>query len=210
MNRHTLVCSLAALVFLACGPAMAATDFDFGIKAGANFSSLDVNNDFMDPGNRIGFAGGGMVVANFSETWAVQLEILYSSKGSSEEFEITDEEGVSAGTATGTFKLDYIEIPLLARFSPSGGPIFLIAGPSFAFKTSGQFTLEGVPDADDDLEWITDSDLGLSIGLGAAANSFIGPVEFDLRYTWGMTNLNDGEGAEFKNRALLATVGLIF
>ena len=208
MKRYALIFSLTALVVLAGGNAKAAVDLDFGLKAGANFSVLKVDSEAVNLGNRIGFAGGGLMVLNFSPNWAAQVELLYSSKGASDEFEIVDEGGASLGTETGTFKLDYFEIPLLARFSPGGGPIFLTAGPSFAFKTSAKFTIEGQPD--EELDWVKSSDLGITIGVGASAKSSLGKMEIDLRYTWGTTNINDGEGAAIKNAGLQTTLGFVF
>lgn len=208
MKRSVLVCSLVALMTLASGNALAAVDLDFGLKAGANFSILQVDSEFVNPGNRIGLAGGGLMVLNFSPHWAAQVEVLYSSKGSSDEFEVVNEAGESLGTETGTFRLDYFEIPLLARVAPGGGPIFLTAGPSFAFKTSSKFTIEGQPDTD--LDWVGDTDLGIIFGVGASSHSSIGTLVIDLRYTWGTTNINDGEGASVKNAGFQTTLGIVF
>jgi len=208
MKRQSLVFSLSVLILLIGSNAMGDVDLDFGLKAGASFTRMRVDSEFVNLGNRIAFAGGGIVILNFSETWAIQLEGLYSPKGSSEDFELTDENGISTGTEKGTFHLDYFEVPLLARFSPGGGPIFLIAGPAMAYKVTSKFTIEGYPD--EELDWIKSSDLGLVFGVGASSNTGLGKVEFDLRYTLGMSNINGGDGASVKNGGVLAMVGLVF
>src|SRR5687767_7439284 len=96
-----------------------------GIKAGVNFANINVEGEGVDVSfdNRTGLVGGVFVVWPLSGAFGVQTEALYSQKGAK-----IDEDG-----GTGTLKLDFLEIPVLARFSSpaSGGASFhVFAGPS--------------------------------------------------------------------------------
>ena len=52
-----------------------AQDLDFGIKAGANFSTI---NDASGFSNTTGFVGGIFLGFKLGETWGLQADMLYS------------------------------------------------------------------------------------------------------------------------------------
>ncbi len=83
--------------------------------------------------NRTGFAAGLMAVLPVSSSFAIQPELMFTMKGAN-----SNSDGTSAPTA----KIDYIELPVLARFEiPTPGRVkpFVYGGPGVAYRTSCTF-----------------------------------------------------------------------
>ncbi len=103
----------------------------FGIIGGANLATLS-GSMFENPSNRTGFAAGLMAVLPVSPSFAIQPELMFTMKGAN-----SDAGGISA-----TAKVDYIELPVLARFEiPASGRVkpFVYGGPAFAYRVSCSF-----------------------------------------------------------------------
>jgi hypothetical protein len=123
------ISAVAALALSATALTAQAQTKTMGIVAGVDFASI--SGDFESPGSssRTGFMGGlffGIPVGGGN--MMVEPEILYSMKG--------DKYDNSA--YTGTEKLDYIEVPILFKWSsqPSGAGVYLLAGPAVNFNIS--------------------------------------------------------------------------
>jgi hypothetical protein len=105
----------------------------FGIIGGANLATL--TSDFIqNASNRTGFAAGLMTVLPVSPSFAIQPELMFTMKGTNSK----------PGGTDGVVKVDYIELPVLARFEiPASGSVkpFVYGGPGFAYRTS--CTIEG-------------------------------------------------------------------
>ncbi|WP_282036021.1 porin family protein [Saccharicrinis aurantiacus] len=88
-----------------------AQDFRAGILGGAVFSQIDGDN--YAGFNKPGFALGMYAARQINPHWLAQFEILYTQKGAK-----NDPNTASLGTSTEIYKasLDYIEIPLFARY----------------------------------------------------------------------------------------------
>src|SRR5215208_5394330 len=100
----------------------------FGIVGGVNLSKFAAP-DLGPIANRKGFMGGVSLITPFKLNWATQVEVLYSMKGMKSLSE------TSSNTAT--FKLDYIEIPLMLRGGvPMSGRVrpLVYAGPALNFR----------------------------------------------------------------------------
>ncbi len=180
-----------ALLALAAGQVSAQT-FNLGLEAGANFSNFvgsDVTvNDVT--GSRLGFVGGGFVSLNFGNSFAIRPEILYEQKGGKD-------------TSNNTYQLDYVEIPVLLKFSlgtPGINPSILL-GPSFSFNMVAQVANSGSTSA------ITDSN-GSDIGV-------IGGVEIDIdkflvsgRYELGFNDV--AQNTHIQNGTITLLVGYAF
>ncbi len=118
---------LSALLLVLGAASAQAQSIHLGVEAGEATSSF-VNSDASQiQGNRLGLAGGAFVNVGFAN-FAIQPECLYIRKGAQ-----------SLGGAS-NFELDYIEVPVLAKFS-FGIPILnptLLIGPYAAFNTLAQ------------------------------------------------------------------------
>lgn len=105
-----------SLLFLGVSVA-SAQDLKFGAKIGANFSNL--NGDGLNGDNLTSFHVGALVELNLIQNFSVQPELLYSSQGTDYKNE--------------DYKLDYVSLPVLAKFYVITDKLSLEAGPQFSF-----------------------------------------------------------------------------
>jgi hypothetical protein len=171
-----------------------AQEVRLGAKGGVNFSTFS-GDDLGDVESRTGFHIGGLVEIPITEKFWVQPEILYSSQGAK-----YDDSGTEGGVDYSykvTEKLDYIQVPIMAKFYVAEG-FAIEAGPQVGFLTSstGEYegTLGGITvSGDDDLDNVSSIDVSLAGGL-----SYRLPmgVFFGARYNYGLTNVNDGDNAD--------------
>src|SRR5688500_20922 len=119
--KTTLALAVALLVF--AGTATAQTTF--GVKAGLNLANLSISDadDTFEPENRTGLVAGVFVTARGGGIFAFQPEFLVSMQGA----KFTD------GSDSGPAKIDYFQVPLLARVGPS--KVGFVGGPSIGYGT---------------------------------------------------------------------------
>jgi len=170
-----------------------------GVKVGldmANFTGDDVSDAKM----KLGIVGGGFITYAFSDLFAIQPELIFSMKGA--KYEPTG--------GSYDFKLNYIEIPVLAKVLLAGGGNFkpnFYAGPAIGFLLSAKSDTTDVKD-------ITKStDFGLIGGAGADLHMGTGPgkITFDIRYEVGLTSIDDsGADAKINNSTISFLVGYGF
>ena len=91
-------------------------------------------DDEQDTSTRTGLNVGGFASIPFNARFAFQPEVLYSQQGSK-----ASEDGFEA-----TLKLDYVNVPLLAKINLSSGqnPVSLLVGPQIGFRTGAQVESE--------------------------------------------------------------------
>jgi hypothetical protein len=152
---------------------------------------------------------GGYVGIPVNRTFAVQPEALFTMKGDSE-----DAGGVSAST-----KLNYIEVPVLARaqfmHDASARPS-IYAGPTVGFNISANVEADdGTGSIEADIkDNVNPIDFGVAFGGGVEIPFSNGKnsVGLDVRYTMGLNNINDTEGddTDVKNSTIqiMGSVGL--
>ncbi|PVW15684.1 porin family protein [Marixanthomonas spongiae] len=186
--------------------AVFATTFSFaqevrlGAKAGVNFASIG-GDETDDVDGRTSFHIGGVVEIPISEVFSVQPELLYSSQGAKEEYS-EDFLGETI-SAKAEMKLDYINIPILAKYYVAEG-FSIEAGPQVGFLVSanGEYEVSGGGQSESEEEDISDFVSGVDFGIGAGVGYRLPMgVFFQARYTLGLSNINDGEGSDdFKNQ----------
>lgn len=211
--RHRIFLSVAILVVVLA--TSAAAQNRFVVSGGLNVANLGGDMDEIGDqitselavgfggdwsaakGSITGFGGGVGILVATSPTFGVQVEGNYIRRGS--KFDI-EGRNISLGglppaiDMTARFKLDYIEIPFLLRYSPSPGakvrPVFL-AGPSVAMNVSAnlEVEIEGNSVSEDAGEGFADGTLGLIGGLGL--DVLVGETTHlvvQARYYLGLTN----------------------
>jgi opacity protein-like surface antigen len=107
-----------------------------GIMAGVNLAKIS-GDDITSADNRTGFLAGLFMTFHLTNTFAIQPEVVYSQRGASDNSDPNFE---------ATFKMDYIDIPVLLRYDiPVVGPIrpFFVAGPSFGLQVKCAVGVEG-------------------------------------------------------------------
>ena len=118
MKKIILTIAIASLVSFSS--LIHAQGIGVGIKAGANFANQSITD--ISTESKTGFLGGAYVVLAFSEKWAIQPELLYSSQGS----ELPD-----LTTTSITSEFNYMSIPVLLRWKPIS-LLSIEAGPQFS------------------------------------------------------------------------------
>lgn len=209
MTRFTAPLATAALLL---GLALPLTgQASFGVKAGMNIATLG-GDDVGDVDSRTGLVVGGLVHYRLSDLLAVQPELLYSQKGAK------FSETLFGEPISGTFKLDYLEVPVLLRVDvPTGGPELrpsVHAGPTFALELSCKvsfsgFGESGTEDCDSDIDSDRRTvDLGMALGGGLDVAFRGGTLLIEARYTLGLRTLDSSSNPEdVKNRVWSITFG---
>jgi len=237
---------VTSLIIFAFNPAIVnilfSQTFEFGIKSGINTSYFQgdqysfIADDVqlsLDPKVAIRFTGGAIARINFTPAFAMQTEILYTTKGArfNEEIDVRGQELNIEGGIT----LGYMEVPLLLRFSTTRrdrGPLFYpkpgmtfnaYAGGVAAYRTRSTFRGEitgdlfGLP-FDEEFKnnvWyqFDDIDYGIVVGTGfeyGADDTMKYLV--DVRYTLGLMDIGDDTQTHFslRNGNISLSVGLVF
>jgi len=182
---------------------------DFGIKGGLNFANLAGAEDDLD--SRTGLHAG--LVLDFSFPMipiGIESGIYYSQKGAE-----VSEEGLTA-----TWKLDYIEVPVMAKLNVGPpGPFspHLLLGPYAAYNINSELDVTAgaaslTDETDDFSEITTDIDFGGVIGIGADFNLGVTKLNVQARYSRGFIDVNDNgfEDESQKNSVFSISAGIMF
>jgi hypothetical protein len=181
---------------------------EFGVKAGLNISNIKLNADVADitSDGRAGFLAGVWVARDFNPRAGIQVEGLLSQKGA----EFSTEDSIFELDEEASFKLTYIEFPVLARVNfPAGGATArVLAGPTFSFHVNETIKSGGVERDADEVPLKT-FEMGFALGGAVDIRRFV----IDVRYTWGLTDINDsGDSDDFtvKNNTFSLSFGYRF
>jgi len=204
MRKTVCVMSLLIAVVALGTSSLCAEGMTFGFKGGLSLAKI-TGSDVENAGWRTAGVGGLFLSYQVNNIFAIQPEMLYAMKGT------TGEEGI----VKLTMKLDYFEIPLLAKlYLPTESKVKpnLYAGPAMAFKVSSKLKGEaGSLSAEADLEGIKSTDFGIIVGAGMEYRLTSGCILFDLRYTMGLISIFDvADEADVRNSAVSIMVGYGF
>jgi hypothetical protein len=180
-----------------------------GFKIGYNAATLPnlstaLGDSTLTGGRRNGAALGGFVAFPLNENVAIQPEVLFV------------QQGVNLSNTTDEYvaKLDYLQIPVLARFSSpsqSWGRGFFFAGPTFGMRLSAKVSSGALATAvEQDAKDLTRAgDVGLAFGGGVDVRRFLA----ELRFTQGLTHVNSDAAnltENVRNRAFTIMAGIRF
>ncbi|MBN2070031.1 MAG: PorT family protein [Candidatus Krumholzibacteriota bacterium] len=217
--------------------AAAAEGISFGVKGGMAVAGITDVPKFLDEDinwkgkARTGMAGGVYMKYPVAGSFIFQPELLFVMKGFKAEYE--EEEG----TIDMEGKFNYIEIPLIARFSiPLEGAFrpWFCFGPSIGFNMSDKVDMKihGTGyrfninvDAD---KAMNKTDFSIVLGGGFEYDIGSTALTFDIRYEHGLTKLIGGGDVTYevvewedemteeideqkgKNKAFILMVGMAF
>lgn len=168
MKKLLLLFAAAVLSF----GAAQSQEFRLGAKLGLNVASLGGDSYGVGSlGARTSFHIGGLAEIPLMGKLALQPELLYSSEGSDWSFGLGDD----------NIKLDYIRVPVLAKYYFIEG-LSAEAGPVFGVLVSANTDDRDVKD-----EYKT---FDAAFGIGASYRLNMG-VFFSLRYNKGLLNVNE-------------------
>ena len=158
-----------------------------GIKGGLNVSNLYVD-EADDENARYGFNLGVYGQVFSSDVFAIQPELLFSTKGTKAEY------GGNFFDQTIKFNLNYLDLPVLAVFK-LGESAEIHVGPYVSYLLSANISHDGdlgsgVDDLDKDN--LKSFDYGLSGGFGLNFGNF----QVGARYNYGLAKIADSDAAK--------------
>ncbi len=176
---------VATLFSLAFHQHVAAQAGRSGIKGGLNMSNLYLDN-VTDQNARLGFNIGVFGQLFSTETFALQPELLYSTKGSTAQYGGAINQEIS-------YNLNYLDMPVLAVFKLGdfaeihvGGYASYLLNANISYK--GDFANGSDPIDKDNLKSF---DYGFSGGLGAN----FGKAHVGARYNLGLVQIANSNAA---------------
>lgn len=181
MKKTILTATLSIMTLIAFSQAK----LEVGLKAGANFSNIDVN-DASNTDGITAFHGGAYLLVK-AASFGIQPEVLVSKQGY----------GLSG---LGDVSLDYINVPVMVKFYLPLG-LNLQAGPQFGILTTAEAS-----DGTDIKDTLKGSDLSAAIGAGWDLPF---GLQVSARYVLGLSDVNDvaTSTTEIKNRTFQVAVG---
>lgn len=184
-----VVLAIIPIFLLSLTPCAGQVSIDYGMKGGLN--SSDIQSQQVGGGERrTAPAGGIMVMFSPPGTFAFQPELLYMGKGDKEDVIV---EGGREETVT--LKLNYLELPLLAKLR---APILgnaeagVYAGPALALKLKEELTDPLGLVEPDESPIAKDTDLGAAMGIEFGFGLGSGRILLDLRVTLGVSDIAEG------------------
>jgi hypothetical protein len=157
----------------------------FGLKAGVSFARFvggDVpDNNLIRTQYRVGLSGGGLAEVSLAQHWAVQPELLYTSKGTKQ---IANSASV-VYVATLYQNLGYLDIPVLLKYKIPH--FFVEAGPQLGVLLHAKQTVEsGISSTEmENRNSFKTTDLGYALGLGVQDTN---GLLLGVRYNGGLVN----------------------
>jgi len=170
----------------------------FGAKAGIYSSNTtEIPTGWPGTAFRNGFAGGVYMDYAFNRFFSLQPEILYVTKGLDGGFKS------SGFNASYSGRFDYIEIPLLAKFTVAGKSRFspyFFAGPDVGINLSADVdfaytntrTDESVSGSSDWSGIMNRTEICFSFGAGCKYAVGLGGITADARFDLGLSDVYSG------------------
>jgi len=175
----------------------AQVQFSLGLKAGANFSKINVSSASETWDSRTGFHGGAFALFKLT-AFAVQPELIFSQQGSK----------IKVNGESFDANFSYMNVPVMFKFYLPLG-LNLQLGPQFGFLTTAESDynpITNTPQNGTDLkEFYKNSDLSLGLGVGWDL-----PMRFtiDARYNLGLSQIEDNASLEAtKNQVFQLSLG---
>ncbi|WP_040278587.1 porin family protein [Psychroserpens damuponensis] len=180
-----------------------AQEVKFGAKAGLNMSNIGGDADDLD--GLTSFHLGGVAEIVISDKFSVQPELVYSAQGAK------NEETFEGITFESKLKLDYLNIPIMAKYYVAEG-FSVEAGPQIGLLLSANEEFEGGGESgeEDVKDGFKGIDFGFGIGAGYKMDS---GLNFSARYVLGLSNIADGEESDdysIQNNVFQISVGYFF
>ena len=160
----------------------------FGVKGGANISTISKERSWDDTNAKLGYFVGVYMHAPVNQIFSIQPEVLYNSVGVKYE----------NGKTSHTLGLDYVSAPIMFQFEPIP-KLFFEAGPQFSF-------LVGNSDRNKTDDFVTikkyrnnsnynSFDLSGALGLGFRINN----ITIGARYLIGFTDIKKSGSTSWSN-----------
>jgi hypothetical protein len=188
---------LALVLFSAASFATAHAQFEFGAKAGANFSTVSSNGQFVDARTLFNFNAGFFVRLPVAPGLSIQPELFYSGEGA----------GYTDNGVVGHEHFNYIDIPVLLKFAHHSG-LYAETGPQLGFLVSANDKFEGT--STDVKAYVNSTEFAWAFGFGYKVP--MSPVGIDFRYNVGISNIqnNSASGTNYSVHNNVFQLGLTY
>ena len=207
INTWTFGSLLTLCLLAAAFPATAQDDRQvrFGVKGGLNLANLYID-EVNDEKTKVGLHAGLWMKAPLGDLFAIQPELLWSSKGtrigSYQNIPFTQDGQVR-------FNLNYLELPVLASLTL--GPVSIQAGPyvAYLFNANVKNLKEDLTTAnalDLDRNDFNSTDFGLAGGLALDIKGF----QLGARYNYGLREIGNSDIAGQITRNAKNSVAQVF
>lgn len=200
IKSASLILAMAAFLPVAANAQTSTSrPLSFGLTAGVTVSDIN-SSDSTTFKRLVGGVGGVFMGTSINSNLGLLVEVLATQRGAADDL----------ATADVTFRLTYLDVPVLLRFGPtsdSGTNFNVFTGPVAGFRLKA--------DLKDDKTGISLNrkndtkglDLGWAAGVGVERGAFLA----DLRYTMGISDFNDNKpGPKLRNRSAALKVGFRF
>ena len=197
--------ALAVALLVACAGIASAQTTRTGVRAGVNFATLDTSSDAGAAPLEWQFRPvfSGFLILPVAPWLVLQPEVAYALKGTRSE---------DGGTVS-KVRLDYLEVPILGRFSMGAAGtrrFHAVAGAALSVLLRARTRVD-LGDATEELDISEDVetlDWGLVLGGGVEAGSLV----FDARYTHGLRDIDRDatDSVTVRNRAVSISAGIRF
>lgn len=190
--------ALFLLILISSSPAASDPWVSFGVKAGLYTSTTtEIPAGWRSTAFRTGFAGGVYMDYAFNRYFSLQPEVLYVMKGL---------DGRVAGrviTVDYAARFDYIEIPILAKFTITGksrlSPFFF-AGPGVGINLAANLDIDLINNvsgerATGSSDWsaiMNRTEFCFSFGGGCKYAVGLGGITADARFDLGLSKVYSG------------------
>jgi len=188
-----------------CFAASLTAQVSLGFKAGVNLAqqSIEEIDLTIDSDEITGYTWGAFLEIPIGESNIyLQPEFLLLQKGGK----------LSAPNLKTT--LNYIEVPILLKLKLLNSSLLninILGGPTFGYATSGETTQNStivkINFGNDNIKRF---DLGVHAGAGAVLQLGSLGIFGDIRYLFGVSDLDETEARTVKNKGLLVSAGLQF
>jgi hypothetical protein len=168
--------------------------FEFGLKAGANYSNFTNASFPTDP--LVGFHAGATVAFKITNNFLIQEEFLFSSQGAKIKG--------SGDLANQDLKVSYITVPILLKYRTNSG-FYIEAGSQVGMKAKEE--AKGLSAGD----FAKKLDLAAVGGIGYQSKMGLG---IGARYVYGLSKVGDFNisniNNDFKNNNVQASIFYVF
>ena len=172
--------------------------FNLQPKVGVNIANL---TEIKESDPRIGLAAGVEGEYQAGDIFSLSAGVLYSMQGAKQEFSVLNQ------TFKRTYKLDYINVPIMANvYVTKGLAVKLGVQPGFLVSSTNKSeakTFLGTGSATNDIK-AKSVDFSIPVGISYEYNNF----QLDARYNWGLTKVF--ENFKDKNSVFQITLGYKF
>ena len=204
---------LSAMALVAATTLSVAQEIDFGVQAGANFATLTGDQDG-DTNHRNGINVGITGEYMFNNSFGLFAGAIYSQQGFENESTISF--GDVIVDATRTLKLDYINVPVLAKFYLGNSGFSIDAGPQIGFLVNDEDEFES-NDNSIEVDAGDAETIDLSVGGGLSYKFLEGTtlegLSLSARYMRGFTNVykdSDVFSDDLNNSVISVNLGYKF